>query len=185
MITVDEFKAVFKDVPLVTFDVPDPVRQLISNEDSHWLASVGLPDSAAPFLGFGHGGKRAMQEVSEISTLLPAAMHGRYRTIGSNGSGDPVVLDMQRFGAIYYLNHDDLFRPILINSAVRQLACCLAMFRQFTSETIRVNGRQAFLDRDFPSGSIKSLEGAIRAIDPNSMNLGTFWHDEIEQCKES
>jgi SUKH-4 immunity protein len=148
--------------------------------DLEFLTHAGLPDSAAPFMGF--------DAPRQIPTLANQWQLGeefaRYRVIGANGSGDPICIDELANGAIVELNHDADFLVTLINSSAARLAETLLAFRRLVEEALRVNGEDAFLDNDVPAAAIAAFETALKRIDPSAAKFNTFWSHQIEQLRD-
>ena len=46
----------------------------------------------------------------------------RYRAIGSDGSGNPIAINEAACGEVVYLDHDNRFEHVFMNSSVGQLA---------------------------------------------------------------
>lgn len=99
--------------PLIRIDVVDAVRGAIRREDIELLTDAGLPRSAAPWLAF--DGKPGMLAAAREAAVAPPETASLVE-LGANGSGDPVCLDPET-GRAVYLNHDDGFRAVLVNSS--------------------------------------------------------------------
>lgn len=108
----------------------------------------------------------------------------RYVVIGSNGSGDPICLDVGAESAVVYLNHDNNFERVWINSSVHQLAGSLLRYRQLVQETQRRNGEDAFLDGKIPGDVIEKLRADLQRIDATALAQESFWRSELD-CLET
>lgn len=117
-----------------------------------FLTTVGLPESASPWLSFDFDLDGRIAAFEKYPHMIP---------IGSNGSGDDVCLDSKDNYAVVYLNHDEGFQCIFINSSVLLLAECLCLYL-------------GHRHRKDPS----DLLNAIGRIDPGAIEVGTFWYTE-------
>ena len=161
---------------------PDSLAGLhVAPGDLEFLTRTGLPDSAAPFLGFDTPHR-------QVPTLAEKWQLGqefsRYRVIGSNGSGDPICIDERAHGAIVELNHDNHFRVTLMNTSAARLAETLLAFRRLVEQAVQVNGEDAFLDNNVPDTAISAFETALKGIDPDAAKYDTFWSNQIEQLRD-
>jgi len=148
-----------------------------------FLESAGLPSSAAPFLTFDALAQNPLQNAATDYDRLQAE-YARYWIIGGNSCGDPICVDEKEQGRVVYLNHDNNFDVIFMNSSVPQLAECLLEYRTLLEETQKMNGPEAWLDRQIPSDIIKRLEDQILKIDHSAINSDSFWDDEIRSLNE-
>jgi hypothetical protein len=181
MVTEQEFRAAFPDETLYTFEPAVAATLGLPVEESNWLISVGLPGSAAPFFSFGDDSERGLPTVREFlrgGRDVPAGE--RYRVIGSNGCGDPVAIDVIESAAIVYLNHDNRFERVLINSSVRQLATCLVAFAKMIAAAQAANGKNAYIDGNVPTPIIHAFRDEIRRADAAALAPGAMWAQEIE-----
>lgn len=181
MVTEQEFRSVFSSEELCTFDAAAAATLGLPGDESNWLTTVGLPKSAAPFLSFGDDAERGLPTVRQFLRGARDLPHGeRYRVIGSNGSGDPVAIDVAEKGAIVYLNHDNRFERVLINSSVRKLATSLAAFAKMVAAAQAANGEDAYIGGNVPAAAIDTLRNAIRRADPAALAPGAMWAGELE-----
>jgi hypothetical protein len=181
MVTQQQFRAVFTDQGLRTFDPAVAATLGLPPEESDWLTTVGLPTWAAPCLDFGEESERHLPTVGEYFGQAPGVPAGdRFRVIGGNGSGDPVAIDLVANGAIVYLNHDNGYERVFINSSVRQLATSLAAFAKMITGARQANGPRAYIDRKVPPALIDSLRHEISSADAAALERGTMWASEID-----
>jgi hypothetical protein len=168
--TGDDRLVRFPDTAVMPLALPEDCKQ--------FLMTAGLPASAAPYLSFeAPSPPSELTRVSEVYSRLPDRF-GRYRQIGSTGSGDPVALDEGQNGEVVYLNHDDGFRRILVNTCVTRLAECLLAYRRMVDDSNAVNGEN-WLDGTVPLECRAALERELRLIDPAAMQAGCMWADEV------
>lgn len=166
-----------KDDPLMPFPKKSVERLALSDEDKDFLVQAGLPESAAPFLGF------QVPTSGEVPTVAEAWAQPEefrcYRTIGSDGSGNPIALDENHQGEVVCLDHENRFARVLMNKSVRQLAESLLAYRKIVKDTQAEFGEDAFLDGKTSAAAREELRQALTGIDPAAMKPGCFWHDEL------
>jgi SUKH-4 immunity protein len=140
----------------VTFDPDLLERYRLSADDIVFLSKAGLPRQAAPFLGFSAYAEKDLENLYTVG-YLPRTLF----PLGSNGSGDPLGIEL-RSRAIVYLNHDDGMRRILINSSLSQFAESLCAYQE---------ARRA--------GTLKEFLRGLEAMDSPAAIPGAMWHTEI------
>ena len=166
---------------LMPFGETDFASTNVTADTKTFLLGAGLPSSAAPFLEFDGSGKRRFKPVTE---RFPAPSElGNYLCIGFGGSGDPVCI-CGSTGNVAMLNHDDHFRPILMNTSIVQLAESLLVFRQMVDAACAANGDDAYLDGDVPHDLIQSTRDDIARADSAAMQEGCFWWTELATLEQ-
>lgn len=150
----------------------------IDNETFVFLTNWGLPSDAAPFLGFG--------EVQEGKLLTPNQIlqidfYGLddYLMFGSNGSGDPICIDVVKQSEVVYLNHDNYFERIFINKSIMQLALCLIRYRDFILSLIDITSA-AYAKRKFSDDEFLQLKRNFLDIDKSYLIGNSFWTAELD-----
>lgn len=142
-----------------------------------FMSSVGLPTDAAPFLSFEPPKMGRLQTVAE-SWCLDASF-ARWIQIGSNGSGDPIAIDANSpTGAVYYLNHDDDFRPRLMAGSIECLAYILLYFRDLVDHARERGGTDAFLEGRIPHDVVSTFFRRLQETDPVAA-VDSMWLDEV------
>ncbi len=136
----------------------------ISVEAQNFLLAAGLPDSAAPFLSFEVPKSGSLPTVSQAWQLPETYSH--FRVIGFNGSGDPICLDEKAFGAVVFLNHDNNFERVLMNSSVLQLAESLLVFRSCVQKKTTTE-LEAWCSEE------------LKRIDETAWQQSNFWREEV------
>ncbi len=148
---------------------PEVIRGLpVSNETKSFLA-VGLPSEAAPFLTFGAAAGAFLQPVSTEFNL--SSDYSNLRIIGFNAYGDPICID-ETDGNVVYLNHDDNFGYVFMNSSVSTIAQFLIIIRDLINA----------LDEATPETRLKLVPSTLKAlqqIDPVALDKGG-WTAEVE-----
>ncbi len=164
----------FSEKGLIPFRLPLSISQ--------FLLEFGLPDSAAPCLSFvgnrqeNEYGYGAICLLNERYDFL-SDKYNTYIVIGSDGSGNPVVLDTTRDNLVEVLDHEDLFESAyFVNSSLPQMAACLLVYQQFiniANEENNFEGPDNFTDSQY-----KKLKAALEEIDTVCIRSG-LWHDEL------
>lgn len=108
------------------------------------------------------------------------AIGKRYRVIGGNGNGDPVVLDLEENGAVAFLNHDNDMCRVFINSSVTQLVECLVAFKRLIALAQAANGSDAYLDGNIPSAALAEFIEFVRACDAPALEQHAMWGYEVQ-----
>lgn len=161
----DEFAGRWGDDP--DFLAPFPLDLLnrfpLRFADKHFLFEAGLPTGAAPCLSFG----------PEYASCFATSTGIQ---IGSNGSGDPIVLGSD--GSVQYLNHDGGFASHYFSHDLASLAEELLQYRQLINETCQELGPDAFLDGLVPPRLRDSWVHFLHSVDPAALQSGSFWAEE-------
>ena len=172
MITAQQFKQRWESVGpdrLVSFPKESLADVRLSADARSFLIEAGLPEQAAPFLDFGPPKSGTLERVSVV--WHQPTEFGRYRIIGSNGSGDPVCLDEEREGQIVCLNHDNRFESVLMAASVFTLAECLVELRDLITGA---GGTE-----DVTQEQYAALLARLQSIDPAASPPGGYWEREI------
>jgi hypothetical protein len=180
MITPNEFVAkwdVEKNGKLIKFTAEILENINIDDESKEFLIAAGLPASASPFLEFMVFDKMEIPTASQLWGI--DEKYSKYRCIGSTGSGDPICI-IESKGNIVYLNHDDGFKEVFINTSIPQLAESLLVYAQLVEETMKENGEEAFLDNNIPERLKDWVVKEINRIDIVAIDEYNFWGTEIE-----
>jgi len=176
MLSLEEFHNAFPD-GVVTFPATEVNFLPIAGRDAHWLIKVGLPRSAAPFLSFGNQDELKLPTLKELWRVSDGL---NYRIIGSTGNGDPIAINASMPGEIVYLNHDNQFQRVFMNSSVVQLAEALVGYQRMINQAISANGPDAYLDGDIPTEALALFVALLDRVDPLAL-AGGMWAEEIEQ----
>lgn len=167
---IERWRVEGESEPLLRFTPQSLLGVRVPSSSQDFLLVAGLPRAAAPFLSF---------EVPETGSLPTAAeawqlteAYNCYRVIGFNGAGDSICLDENAGGAIVFLNHDQRFERVLMNTSVSQLAESLLVFRALMQGDGSAELRTWCLDE-------------MRKVDEEAWSLTSFWRDEINFTIES
>lgn len=142
-----------------------------------YLSLAGLPREAAPSLGF-------LVDLNPLKTpnqYFRIAWEGldNYLVIGTNGSGDPVCVDLKTGNEIIYLNHDHSFERIFINTTVEQFSHCLLGYKLFYDSLTNRTDPDDCSFRKFTDDELDRLRNNFENIDPQALSIGSFWEMEL------
>jgi len=169
MVDADTFKAAWtrSGDRLCTYARDDLSASVLPDGTKHFLQVAGLPDEAAPFLSF------------KPLSLGWLDAHNRGYPIGSDGNGNPIVVD--EGGIVWLIDHEAPTHASLVNSTVGALADCLISYRALVTETIPIGGDDAFLDGRVPKHLTERFAASVSASDPAATQPGTFWGGEVSR----
>ena len=154
----------------------------LSKETTDFLKIAGLPYSASPFLSFTKDTPtNGIDTLSKVYGL--DNQYDKFIMIGSDGSGNPIVIDISKSENIVLLDHESEFCIIeLINSSINNLGACLLYYRNFIQQIIAENGDDAFLEANFTDSQYNILRDQINS---NEQSLKySFWHKELRNLIE-
>jgi hypothetical protein len=150
----------------------------LSEATRTYLVTVGLPEQAAPSLDF---------PIHPVMLQTPnqyfrIAWEGldKYLVIGHNGSGDPVCIDLATGNEIVYLNHDNSFERIFINTTIEQFSHSLLLYKLFYASLINATDPNDFSIRKFTDGELNDLQTDLLHIDAKALDPASFWKMELD-----
>lgn len=128
-----------EEVSLVTAPAHVLRSREICQDAAEFLFTAGLPKGCAPFLSFSEVSKgppllidvygRHQFEAEDVGRL-----HSFY-ALGTDGSGNPICLDVSKKGEIVMLDHEDWFRTsTFVASSVALLAEALLLVQEIRGE---------------------------------------------------
>ncbi|MBC5773144.1 SUKH-4 family immunity protein [Pontibacter sp. KCTC 32443] len=177
------YKELIKDwesEKLFRFDMHDLSDKGLNEETIAFMSIVGLPTSAAPFLSFAGDSEKVLSSIFDTFET-GEDRHKYFLSIGSDGAGDPVCIDLRNECHVIILNHEEDFEPTFMNSSVNELFQFLTLYKKFVEKIIRVNGEDAFLDADFTDSQYEELKKAMEEVDNKALRTNTFWAQELAQ----
>jgi SUKH-4 immunity protein len=161
--TPEEFKAAWEkvsDEPLTVFPISVFEGTGVSPQTRRFMSVAGLPDvGPSPALWFDPGPGEVLETVSERWDLSPE--FEKYRVIGTNIHGDPVVLCPD--DSLAYLNHDMRLEEVYINKDVSVFAEAALFYPDLEPEESEKERLMEFL----------------RTSDPRALEEGSFWSYEF------
>ena len=155
--------------------LPEGEFNFLQPDELAFLRETGLPDSA-PCLSF-EAVVEGMPRVDGVYSPRDEEFWARigrdsvatFRMLGSDGSGNPLVLNINSRD-IWLLDHEGSFTPYsLVNSGLAQFAESLLLFNQ------------AILQEEV---DVAALQEQLQAIDPRAAQEGAFWHGHAEDLPD-
>ena len=143
-----------------------------------FLINCGLPDSCAPGLSFYECNATTIPTPNQVFNIDIEELND-YLMIGSNGSGDPLCIDLNNNNEIVYLNHDNDFERVFINSSLETLSECLIIYRYFISSVNATNDSN-YLDRNFSDKVVEQLKQDLSEVDPKCIEENTMWGMDLK-----
>lgn len=149
----------------------------LSKKTTDFLINAGLPYSVAPFLSFTKDTPtNGIDRLSKIYGL--DNRYDKFIMIGTDGSGNPIAIDISKSENIVLLDHENEFCVIeLINSSINNLGACLVHYRNFIQQIIAENGDDAFLEANFTDAQYNILRDLINSTE-QSLKY-SFWQNEL------
>lgn len=143
-------------------------------EQRRYLQQAGLPRDAAPYLSFGGSPPEVLQDLIWYPDPAPRDPYRRYVVLGHDGYANPIALDVDRPGAVVFLdNQYPNFTPVLMNSSIPRLVTSLLVF----AEHVAVHGLDACPE-------VELLGGRLQAIDPDAWAADGWWAAVVEELRE-
>jgi hypothetical protein len=147
----------------------------------------GFPERSAPFLSFGleHNDPnfKTLAEYSSQFQLEPNTKN--YWVFGSDGSGNPIIIDSNSNDEILLLDHEQGFVPIQkINRNVVELLQCLLEYKNFIELINSQFGEGGFFDSKFTLTHLDELKKRFEQINSKIFSESDFWNCEIELLYE-
>jgi hypothetical protein len=139
------------------------------SETTKSFLKTGLPSEASPFLTFGPlktglFSKKYLPTAKDIYNIDESFK--KYIIIGSDGSGNPICLNIQN-KEIYLLNHENKFYPRFLNTSLPQLA-------HFLLE-IRISGEKLSTLTGY-----NEIIGKLKNIDKRAIENQSWWTEELK-----
>ncbi|MDN5216018.1 SUKH-4 family immunity protein [Fulvivirgaceae bacterium BMA12] len=167
---------------IIVFDKERISRFNLNNQTNEFLISLGLPEEAAPFLTFVKDNDIQYEGILRLTDYFEflEPEFERYIVIGSNGSGDEIVIDNLDHCKIKLLDHEDYFSEQFMNSSIDKLANALIIYQEFIDDVLSLYGNDGFLDGKYSFEQIDQLKSKLIESDKGSISEGSVWLEEIE-----
>lgn len=137
------------------------------------LATGGLPTDAAPYLSF----DTSLARLSTLYGLGPAFAH--FVRLGSDGAGNPLVLNTADHDRVEWLDHEDGFAAHYVNGSLHALAASLVAYDRFVKDLQATRGEDAYMDADFTDEQLAALQQRLAEADAQAVAAGGFWQEEL------
>jgi hypothetical protein len=158
----------------------------LKKETADFFKSCGFPYQSAPFLSFVKNSEHVTQTINRLSDLydLPNEFD-KYIVIGSDGSGNPIVINTDKDDRVELLDHEQDFEQLdFMNKNVYTLSGALIEYCIFVKTVQKENGSDAYLDANFSDKHFDSLKSALLSIDKDAAEVG-FWNMELNMLKSN
>ena len=149
----------------------------LNKQTIEFLNQCGLPSDSAPFLSFYNWEDVPIPTVkneynSDVEELSD------YLMIGFNGYGDPVCIDLAKGNEIVFLNHDNDFERIFINTDIQRFIQCLMRYTDFIEFT-NSSDSSNFINERFDKIEVEKLRLDLYNIDINCLSDNSMWYREL------
>jgi hypothetical protein len=138
----------------------------LSDTTIDFLVNCGLPDSCAPMLSFDDCDNATIPTPNQVFNIDIDELND-YLMIGSNGSGDPICIDLNNENEIVYLNHDNDFERVYMNSSVHQLTECVIRYRNFYASLDPRFENNIFIRRKFSNEEFLKFGMTLKRLTTN------------------
>ena len=133
----------------------DQLEKSNLKEETKAFLSIGFPEDAAPFLGFGWRSYEG-QFHSIHSYYKDDALDEKFKNywiIGADNQGNPICIDASDDDKIVLLDHEQDFELLeYMNTNISELAASLLIFRTFIERVNKAFGEDAFLESSYTYG---------------------------------
>lgn len=145
-----------------------------------FLFITGMP-SEFQELNFDYLKEGAIQTVNEKWDLNDSEFD-KYLAIGFNGSGDPICLN-QSNQELVYLNHDNGFQEIFINSDLKRFAHSVLRIQEFMDQVTKLTPGSIF-ETEFTDESFDQLMTDLNQIDSKILDgINSHWTSTMDTIK--
>lgn len=178
ILQIRQYWATKKEV-MHTYKTSQLNNPLLSQETIHFLISCGLPKSCAPGLSFDDFGKDSILTPNQVLNIDINELNN-YLMIGNNGCGDPICIDVNNDNNIVYLNHDNYFERIFINSSIQQLTECIIKYEEFYASLEPKIENNIFITRKFSDKEFNEVCKNFQQIDDKCLINNNCWKAELD-----
>ena len=126
-----------------------------------FLFITGMPSEFQDF-NFDYLKSEELKTVNEKWNLHNLAFD-KYVTIGFNGSGDPIAIN-QHNQELVYLNHDNEFEEVFINTDLKRFAQSVVKVQLFSDQLSKLKP-DSFFETEFTDESYEALKTDLKTID--------------------
>lgn len=153
-------------------------RLKLSKLSTKYLFEIGMPEDV-----FDLCFRRLEENITSVNKNwdLEEPYFDRYLEIGFNGSGDPVVINIKN-DEIVYLNHDNYFKEIFINSNLDKFAQCSLLTTEFQNSMIKLNENSLF-ETEYSDTEFECLKKQLIEIEPTIIKKDSYWEDYLNTAQ--
>ena len=168
----DEIKQLWDkvDEPLFRIHFGKSHANVPDEETVAFLQEVGFPEAAEPGLDFTDLSDKLFTH-SQLYTKDDFPALDEYLVIGSTSEGNPICIDTKS-GSIVYIDHDNGFEAVLINSSLVRFSHALALYQVAVRKESPVT-----------MANLRSLEERMQRADAAGLEENTFWRTELEKLE--
>ena len=142
---------------------------------------VGLPENVAPYILFVNNSNDLYEGIAKLEDQYDLELKpDKYIVIGSDGSGNPIAVNIKNNDTIEWLDHEDYFESSYCNNSLASLLNFLIIYRDFVNEIISANGDDALLDANFTDEQFDYMKERMLTVDSTAVNQLGFWKEELE-----
>lgn len=152
-------------------------------ETTDFFKIAGLPESAAPYLTFVKNTSDLYDGINKLTKQYEFIdkSYEKYVTIGSDGGGNPLVINTAEGDRIEWIDHED-FSSRYMNASINHLVDTLIAYRDFVRSLLERH-QNAYMDSDFTDEQFKTLEAQILSIDEQALAEDSFWKAELNMLQ--
>lgn len=171
-----------KNDQVIKYDLDLIEKFKFNNSTNEFLVNTGLPKECAPFLSFVDNSNKIYEGILPLNVYYNFLNNefSKYIIIGSNGCGDPLVIDSSDNCKIKVLNHDNNFCDMFVNTSILQLFNSLILYYNFIVQTLEEYGEHGILDNLYTIDKVFKLKEGLLLNDLESITDNSFWGQEIE-----
>ena len=140
-----------------------------------FLSMVGLPKEAAPYLTFNVSTFPAFVSPDDLFDLERPELSDWF-IIGETTNSDPICIDPLNGYRICYVETENDFNAVFMNSSLDKMAICIYLYEKFIEQfSSEESETLTFTDSDW-----EYLKKQFIEIDPAAVEEGTFWDYYLE-----
>src|SRR5687767_1957358 len=164
---------------LYTYKMSQLDNNRLNERTRRFLTEYGLPRDAAPGLSFDSWESETIPTPNQVLRIDFEELHD-YLMIGSNGSGDPICIDLKTNNEVVYLNHDNYFERVFMNSSISHLLQSIIKYESFWASLNPSFENNIFSKRRFSDEEYYQLKQDFLTIDNRCLDDDSCWLAELE-----
>jgi hypothetical protein len=141
-----------------------------------FLSMVGLPKEAAPYLTFNVSTFPAFISPDDLYDLEDRPELSDWFIIGETADSNPICIDPMGNYRICYVDTENDFKPVFMNSSLDKMAICIYLYEKFIEKySTEESENLVFTDSDW-----EYLKKQFIEIDPAAVEVDSFWDYYLE-----